>query len=263
MSNVVRICWSENCIDAGKWKVPAALLLFSLLYELFSTQSMGILSGLYRAVSDKDLRLFETTLQKALFIVFVLAFLKAISNYCNDLCAIRWRAYLVDHIHGKYAQYSARVQNGTSKDIDTKDQRVTQDIDRLTTKAAKLVADVIVLPAVVVYYTCYLLVLFGWLAPASCFLYFLIGSVVCYFIAIRLVDVVCVQEQLEGEFRQSHCLAQQHEEEVYLLRGEAEETRRMQLSFKLLLENSYTLVTRRFWVNVCTHWFAYAGAIGN
>eukprot|EP01032_Pedospumella_encystans_P017256 gene17256-19674_t len=180
---------------------------------------MGILSGLYRAVSDKDLRLFETTLQKALFIVFVLAFLKAISNYCNDLCAIRWRAYLVEHIHGKYAQYSASVQNGSGKDIDTKDQRITQDIDRLTTKAAKLVADVIVLPAVV--------------------------------------------EQLEGEFRQSHCLAQQHEEEVYLLRGEAEETRRMQMSFKLLLENSYTLVTRRFWVNVCTHWFAYAGAIVN
>ena len=207
--------------------MPTALLICSLTYELVSTQSMSILSGLYRAVSANDVNLFQKTLQEAILIVLGLALLKAISNYLYDLCAIKWRTYIVERIHQRYAQYAVNLQNGTACNISTKDQRITQDVDRLTMKAAKLCSEVVVLPAVIAYYTCYLLVLFGWFTPASCFLYFLFGSCLCYFFAVRLVDVVCAQEQLEGEFRHRHAQAQQHAEEVYLLRGEAEEVRRM------------------------------------
>lgn len=262
MLSIISICLTTDCVREEKWKLPSAFLVTSLLYELLSTQSMNILSGLYRAVSSKDSALFEKTLFRALIIVFALAVLKAIANYFNDLCAIQWRRYLVERIHTGYSRFSIEVQSKVVSDVSTKDQRITQDVDRLTTKSAELVASVIVLPAVILYYTFYLLLLFGWMAPVSCFLYFLLGATVCYVVAARLVDVVCAQEQLEGEFRQRHFQAQQHAQEVHLLRGEEEETRQMQAAFTALFNNSCALALRKFWVNVCTHWFAYAGAIG-
>lgn len=62
--------------------------------------------------------------------------------------------------------------------LDNPDQRVTADAMALTSAFADVVHATLIVPCLVAYYTWYLVGLFGWTAPAACYVYFVLASAV-------------------------------------------------------------------------------------
>lgn len=62
--------------------------------------------------------------------------------------------------------------------LDNPDQRLTADAAALTTAFASVVQTTLVVPGLVLFYTWYLVGMFGWTAPAACYVYFIVASAV-------------------------------------------------------------------------------------
>jgi putative ATP-binding cassette transporter len=146
--------------------------------------------------------------------------------------------------------------------LGTVDQRITQDTDRLTSQAAKLIADTVALPAVIVFYSIHLIYLFNWSVIAACFAYFLCGCAVSSWMAAPLVQAVYTQEALEGGFRAAHSRYQQRLPDIRLLHGEAAEQQTLGAAFAALVSNTQSLIRRRLALSAFTNWFAYTGSLG-
>jgi hypothetical protein len=75
-----RLCFWDECVLHGKYKLPTLLLATSLVYEIVSMRVMGILSSLYRAVASQDAGLFWATLSYALVVVALISLLKSVTT---------------------------------------------------------------------------------------------------------------------------------------------------------------------------------------
>lgn len=68
--------------------------------------------------------------------------------------------------------------------LDNPDQRVTADAEALTTALAFVVRATLVVPGLVAFYTWYLVRMFGWTAPAACYVYFIVASAVNWWVVV-------------------------------------------------------------------------------
>lgn len=241
------------------WFFPTIVIVGSIAVEAVSIQVMSILSRMYQSVSSGDEGAFHKTLLFAVFIICVLAVLKAGVAFASDMCAITWRTCIVEQAH--HIVFSKQGVD-TVMVHDSIDQRVTQDVDRLTANGAKLLADTAALPAVIAFYSAYLVVTFGWQVVLACVGYFALGSAVSYCLARQLVSVVYAQESLEGEFRSTHVGYQLHRSEIHLLRGERAENLAASDAFNSLYANTLLLLRRKLPLNMFSTWFAYMGSVG-
>mmetsp|Transcript_23558 Transcript_23558/g.52305 ORF Transcript_23558/g.52305 Transcript_23558/m.52305 type:complete len:694 (+) Transcript_23558:143-2224(+) len=253
-----RLCLLDECVEHRKYKLPTLLLVTTLAYEIVSMRVMGILSNLYRAVASQDSGLFWATLSYALVVVGLISLLKSINTYAQGSCALYWRTTVVNFVHERLVVASAAAAR-----LEGAEQRATQDVDRLTQRAAKFAADTAALPVVIVFYTTYLIQLFGPAVPLLCFLYFALGSLACFLLARRLVELVYAQEKCEGSFRNAHVGFHRHLAEIYLLRGERYESGAMAAQYTELRGTVAAFIRRSFWLNLFTDWFAYTGSIVN
>lgn len=69
-----------------------------------------------------------------------------------------------------------RKETTAARPVDNPDQRVTADASALTTAFASVVQATLVVPGLVFFYTWYLVGMFGWVAPAACYAYFIVAS---------------------------------------------------------------------------------------
>jgi ABC-type uncharacterized transport system fused permease/ATPase subunit len=263
MPNLVYSIVRSSCKDSGGYLL-AGVVLGSLLAEMVSAQVMTVLSDMYEAVSTVDLGLFYKALIFGLLLVTSISAIKAGVVYATESTALLWRNALTASIHSSpYFTTGLRAGSSTTllEKLQPLDQRIAQDVDRLTTLAAQLVAEVFPLPVVIAYYSAFLVALFGWSVVAACLLYFLCGSAVSYILARRLVSVVYQQESLEGQFRSGHCSFQAHRAEIQLLRGERAEQAVLGSVYADLVVNTQQLLLRRLWLKAFSNWFAYAGSI--
>lgn len=261
---ILKLCLIENCYDRNKWQVPCLLFVSLSLYELSASFIMKVLSNLYASITTENSILFWNTISYAFFLVIIVSFLKSVSSYASDSCAISWRGFIVDFIHRNYMveRFESDGDKMCFYGLDNIDQRTTQDVDRLTTQTAKLFEAVAVLPIVIIYYTFYIACLFGWISPALCFVYFSCGCIASYFIAKEIVVIVYQQELMEGEFRSAHVCYQLFKTTIHLLKGQQLENNRIKKLFQMLVDNKTKLINRTFWLNLFTNWFAYTGGIG-
>jgi ABC-type uncharacterized transport system fused permease/ATPase subunit len=282
MQLVYQIWFLDDSKSHGKWMTPCTLVLFSLLYEIASVRVMSIMSNLYKAVSSRDSVLFWSTFWYALVVVTINAFLRATVSYTSDTCAVYWRKYIVEYIHKHYinvlhddfvivAEIDSNMDTDSNRSseptlqnrvLDNIDQRITQDTDLLSAKSAQLLAAVAVLPGVVLFYTYYLVTLFGWWTPMACYLYFAVGTVASYLAAKQLVSTVYEQELREGNFRRVHMQVLLSRKEICLLQGEEAELRRAEVVFDELCDIRFKLNRQKYWLSLVTLVFAYAGSIG-
>jgi ABC-type uncharacterized transport system fused permease/ATPase subunit len=253
----------STCIRE-EWHMPALLVTASLVLEIVSVQIMTVLSSIYRAVSAEDTALFYRTLLIALVVVTLISLIKSLVSYATESCALSWRRRITNTIHASsyINQPSGMLMDASIVYLGTVDQRITQDTDRLTSLAAKLVADTVALPAVILFYSIHLIFLFNWWVVAACFAYFLCGCAVSSLLAGPLVPAVYAQEALEGGFRAAHSRYLQRLPDIRLLRGEAAERQSLGAAFAALVENTQSLIRKRLALSAFTNWFAYTGSLG-
>lgn len=242
------------------------LFLFSIFYEISSIGIMKIISKFYFSVSSQNHQLFLHCLWQSLLLITIISIFKSLKIYYCERIAIQSRYKLTNYLHyhliGKHGIcYFLQYENKNK--IDNPDQRITQDIDKLTQEISTFLMNVISIPAILLFYSIYLWLTIGFFAPMMCYLYFIIGSLCSYFQAKRLVPLVYEQEKLEGNFRAGHVNYQTHLPSITLLRGEKDEEFRLQRNFSFLVKIASDIMKQELYLNLIVNWFSYFGSIVN
>ncbi|CAM9704632.1 unnamed protein product, partial [Hapterophycus canaliculatus] len=245
-------------------------------------------------------------LWRSLIVVTVVAVFKAIRDLSMEACALVWRQALVDFLHSWYLRgkmpyvlstgevgrdkrgrgedggdsAGAGVRDGsggrcgeeataasaTPLSLDNPDQRLTADAAALTTAFASVVHTTLVVPGLVLFYTWYLIGMFGWTAPAACYVYFIVASAANWAVVKRVVPAVYRKQRAEGTFRYDHAWLRTHSESVVFCGVEAVEGRerdRLGNSFDAVVAASWSLIRRHIPLYVLTQFFDYLGSIIN
>ncbi|CAM9770044.1 unnamed protein product, partial [Phaeothamnion confervicola] len=184
------------------------LAVWSVGYELAASFVMDVLGDFYLSISGRDAALFLRVLWRSLLITALVATLKAARSFAEEMCAVRWRRQLTRFLHRRYLTGTTPHRLATSANpgiaADNADQRIAADAATLTAKSAEVCRQVLVLPGLCAYYTWYLTRLFGWTAPAACYLYFALAAAATRATLRRVVPLVYAQERADGAFRYGH-----------------------------------------------------------
>lgn len=263
---------------------PIVLLgLAVAVCEIVSASMMFSYSGIYGAIAEGN----TTAFWEMIFLSFSLSLTQACAEatkiYCRDNLALIWRRQLIEELEraaNKTLFTSAHHPEQLLPPIDhyhsldptslffthlgavsNLDQRVTQDASELCTTAAKIVASIIVLPFVVVFYAYYLTVAIGIASPFLCLLFFLISLVVSYQFAKRVSPVIFEQGRLEGEFRLHWTQIMTQWGLITIWQGGNKEIIGSKQRFSDLWKNQRLLLWRQWKLNLVTQGFQYSGAV--
>jgi ABC-type uncharacterized transport system fused permease/ATPase subunit len=128
---------------------------------------------------------------------------------------------------------------------------------------ATVVENGIAIPFLLVYYTYYLWNLYGWVAPAACYAYFITGAALTAAFSYRIVPLVYRQEVLEGRFRAEHTRFAKFHESIAFLRGVDYERRAADAALAAALDNRWAIVNWHLPLYMVVNWFSYFGAVVN
>ena len=251
------------------WFYPLLLVSWSALYEFMSFISMTVVADFYLTVTSNDSEKFVYTLRKACVVIIIISVCKSFQTFYVDKCALRWRENLVNFLHCRY--FFCLGESSLDSDRTTSiseilacnpEQRISQDVDKLTMETAKNFDKLFISPVLIFFYSYYLWCLFGWPAPLCCYVYFAVGAIVSTYLVKRMVVPIIQQEKLEGEFRLTHSNLCKNLQEVNLLGGVATERFNASETFSDLLNNWLLLITLRLYTNLFINTHSYSGSIG-
>ncbi len=241
----------------------SAILVSSIVYEIVSSYLMIVMSNFYKTLTEADSDRYYMTMYTALVIIVIITISKSLQAYYCDCCALQWRTVLVKCIHDRlYCDDGSNSLSSPWTGLDNIDQRVSQDVDILSSQTAVLFTRLALLPFVIIYYTWFLVNLLGWIVPLLVLLYFIASGVATSMLAGRLVGLVYCQEQREGDFRFAHVWAGMHRDTTSLLAGESFERDRLDARYGSLRRNKQELLWRNLHLRLCTNLCEYGGAIG-
>lgn len=119
---------------------------------------------------------------------------------------ICWRKRLCQKLHGLYfvdnRYYEINVLHKTDL-VDNPDQRITQDVDKMSEQLSEILPDLIMAPFVILFYSYQSFMNAGLYGPLGCFLFFLVGTIINKILMSPIVNLVYLQEKFEGIFRKS------------------------------------------------------------
>ena len=262
---------SKRCIfykplTNKRFVLPFILIACTFASEWLSLSVMKLISEFYFVITTRNSAGYFSCLKFSVIVITALALLNAIINTCTDACSLQWREDLVKAIQRAYfrGKSSYDVINGIGcTGCDNPDQRIVQDAQKFTSLSAKLIARLIPLPVVIIYYTWFLWSVYGWLAPMLCYGYFLISTLVISILTKRLIPVIYDQDALEGDFRFQHSRYRINVEAIAYLDGERTEGDKLEKSFYQLCANTRLLIKKRVPLYFFVSWFGGLGAIGN
>ncbi|OAD65219.1 hypothetical protein PHYBLDRAFT_189609 [Phycomyces blakesleeanus NRRL 1555(-)] len=217
-------------------------------------------SRFYSLLTSKDLTGFIAYMFPCFFLVFGIAISLSILNFMGGLLALKVRRLLTEHLQDRYVKPKAMytlVLNHES--VDNPDQRITQDIDKLSESLREIVSTLIIAPLLVAYYTWKCWDVSGFIGPAMIYVYFILGTIISRRLIKPIVNSVFYKELHEGNFRFLHVRLRQYVESIAFSSGEIEENARAHNSLSTLLTYQRSIINKSFPLN-CNS-FAYIGSI--
>ncbi|KAL2923533.1 ABC transporter D family member 1 [Bienertia sinuspersici] len=160
--------------------------------------------------------------------------------------ALGWRIRLTQHLLKNYLRRNAfyKVFNMSSKSIDA-DQRLTHDLEKLTTDLSGLVTGM-VKPTVDILFTWRMKLLTGRRGVAILYAYMLLGLGFLRSVTPDFGDLASQEQQLEGTFRFMHERLRTHAESVAFFGGGAREKAMVESKFEKLLNHSLLLMKKKW-----------------
>ena len=231
------------------------IFVLSFLYELLSISVMFTISSIYESVTSANNILFYRIVLISLFIYSFIALIKSYKTYYTELLALYMRITLVELL------YTNKLINDNNKYLDNLDQRLSQDIDELTSLLSKLFENINILPLIILFYTCYLYYICGYIAPLLCYIYMVIGVTISYSYSKKIINLVYLQEFHEGNFRKWQNNFLLHAEIIVLLKSIQYEVDRVIMKFHHLVDNKSLLIHNRLLLSIIVNWFNYIGSI--
>jgi len=148
-------------------------------------------------------------------------------------------------------------------EVDNPDQRITQDVTTLCTNFSLILSKGMVSPGLIIWYSYVLFKTFGWVAPVTCYVYFVFGAICNSLLGHRVVASVYRQERLEGDFRFNHVWLRTHREAVALHDGHVAEQLRLTKNYEMVANNSAEVSYKRLPLYLSMQLFDYLGSIVN
>ncbi|KAG5529449.1 hypothetical protein RHGRI_029992 [Rhododendron griersonianum] len=162
--------------------------------------------------------------------------------------ALGWRFRLTQHLLKNYLRKNAyyKVIHMSSMNIDA-DQRLTQDLEKLTTDLSGLVTGMVKPSVDILWFTWRMKLLTGRRGVAILYAYMLLGLGFLRSVAPDFGDLASREQQLEGSFRFIHERLRTHAESVAFFGGGAREKMQMVESrFQELLDHSKILLKKKW-----------------
>ncbi|XP_042485644.1 ABC transporter D family member 1 [Macadamia integrifolia] len=168
-------------------------------------------------------------------------------RYLTARLALGWRIRLTQHLLKNYLRKNTfyKVFNNSAKDIDA-DQRITHDVEKLTTDLSGLVTGMVKPSVDILWFTWRMKLLTGQRGVAILYAYMLLGLGFLRSVTPDFGDLTSQQQQLEGTFRFMHERLRTHAESVAFFGGGAREKAMIDSRFTMLLGHSKILLKKKW-----------------
>ncbi|KAG9444196.1 hypothetical protein H6P81_015536 [Aristolochia fimbriata] len=169
-------------------------------------------------------------------------------RYLTAKLALGWRIRLTQHLMKNYLRNNAfyKVFQLSGQNIDS-DQRITLDVEKLTTDLAGLVTGMVKPLVDILWFTWRMKLLTGQRGVAILYAYMLLGLGFLRSVTPEFGDLAGREQQLEGIFRFSHERLQTHAESIAFFGGGLRERNMVESRFRELLSHS-ELHLRKKWL---------------
>ncbi|KAJ0039996.1 hypothetical protein Pint_26589 [Pistacia integerrima] len=161
--------------------------------------------------------------------------------------ALGWRIRMTQHLLKNYLRNNAfyKVFNMSSKSIDA-DQRITQDLEKLTSDLAGLVTGMVKPSVDILWFTWRMKLLTGQRGVAILYVYMFLGLGFLRTVTPDFGDLTSREQQLEGTFRFMHERLRTHAESIAFFGGGSREKAMIDSRFRELLDHSLLLLKKKW-----------------
>lgn len=168
-------------------------------------------------------------------------------RYVTGKLALEWRIRLTEHLLKSYLNRNAfyKVFHMSYKTIDA-DQRITQDVEKLTTDLSRLVTGMVKPSVDILWFAWRMKLLTGHRGVAILYAYMLLGLSFLRIVAPEFSDLASQEEQLEGNFRFMHSRLHTHAESVAFFGGGSWEKAMVDSRFRELINHSKILLWKKW-----------------
>ncbi|XP_058091212.1 ABC transporter D family member 1 isoform X2 [Magnolia sinica] len=161
--------------------------------------------------------------------------------------ALGWRIRLTQHLLKNFLRKNAfyKVFHMSGKNIDA-DQRITHDVEKLTTDLSGLVTGMVKPSVDILWFTWRMKLLTGQRGVAILYAYMLLGLGFLRSVTPEFGNLASREQQLEGTFRFMHARLRTHAESVAFFGGGAREKAMVDSRFRELLDHSAILLKKKW-----------------
>lgn len=215
-----------------------SLLVIGLIGLLIVRTGLSIwlsdVNGLIvKAIIKRDLSMFI----RRIFVLFLFAFPSCLVNslmeYVTKLLGISFRKRMTDYFHNRYLSnlYYYKICNLDTR-IPNPDQRLTQDIDKWAASLSSLILNFMKPLLDIVMFARKLIELIGARGPFYSLLWYMISGVIIRFVSPEFGRLTAIEQQLEGDYRNTHAEVLNHSEEIAFLQGHEWEKKLVNKKYK-------------------------------
>lgn len=237
------------------------VIVGSIVYELCSYFVMRSISRFYDDIHDQDKKNFCRHLLYTAIIIFLSALSKTAVLLGKDSVAICCRVNMVDRMLSNFISYSRDLQNKTTQ-VDSPDQRITQDIIEFCTTLTDSITKILFVPIVTIYYSIWLSIHINIFVPVFCFLYFLIG----YLFVSKFSSILSIirydVDKAEGTFRSYLFDILSNADSIACSRGIEAEHIHCEVKYEAVINLQRDSIRKKFPLQLSVSLFDYFGAIG-
>ncbi|KAF2531808.1 hypothetical protein F2Q70_00033583 [Brassica cretica] len=168
-------------------------------------------------------------------------------KHLTQRLALGWRIRLTQHLLRNYLRNNAfyKVFHMSGNSIDA-DQRLTRDLEKLTTDLSGLLTGMVKPSVDILWFTWRMKLLTGQRGVAILYTYMLLGLGFLRHVAPDFGDLAGEEQQLEGKFRFMHERLNTHAESIAFFGGGAREKAMVDTKFRALLDHSLMLLKKKW-----------------
>ncbi|PIN18935.1 Long-chain acyl-CoA transporter, ABC superfamily [Handroanthus impetiginosus] len=168
-------------------------------------------------------------------------------RHLTALLALGWRIRLTKHLLRNYLRRNAyyKVFHMCRANVDA-DQRLTQDLEKLTTDLSGLVTGMVKPTVDILWFTWRMKMLTGRRGVTILYAYMLLGLGFLRIVTPDFGDLTSREQQLEGTFRYMHERLRTHAESVAFFGGGAREKEMIESRFRDLFNHSMLLLKKKW-----------------
>ncbi|KAJ2458205.1 hypothetical protein GGF42_002217 [Coemansia sp. RSA 2424] len=237
-----------------------ALLVGKLAAEVVFYYAGRLPSEFYKVLGEKNLSAFFPLLLRCMAVVAAAGTARAALDYAAAALGVMMRCALTTYTHKRYISARAFYKTVSRGAVDNPDQRITQDVERLSSSIATVLPELLLAPFLVVYYTVRCWSMAGPLGPLSIYAYFVAGALSTRAVMPPIIRSVYHQEREEGNLRFQEVRITEFAESIAFFAGEDRERIAADDALARVIGAQQTLLRRQFWLGLITQVFSYLGA---